>query len=66
MLNRKHTRKCSGATYEEQIVSEAALHNKTYTYNKIEPTVFFWKELVAIDKETPTCLVPDTLVLNEK
>jgi hypothetical protein len=37
-----------------------------YFYNKLEPGVFFWKELTATFSQTPICLVPDTLILNDK
>lgn len=59
-------RKIENKTYDQQLVVEATLGNKRYTYNKLEPTVYFWKELTTVTSQAPICLVPDTLVLNEK
>lgn len=61
-----NNRKVEQKTYEEQLITEASLANCFYSYNKVEPLAFFWKELTATTTQTPICLVPDTLVLNEK
>lgn len=66
MAHRKTNRKLEHRNYEEQIIHEASLLDRTYRYHKIEPTVFFWKELAATQKDNPICLVPDTLILNDK
>jgi hypothetical protein len=36
-------RKLTKKTYEQQLIQEALLSNKTYFYSKLEPSVFFWK-----------------------
>ena len=64
--HRNNRSRPSHTNYEQQIIREAALEDKMFQYNKVEPTAYFWKELVAIQKDTPICLIPDTLVLNEK
>jgi hypothetical protein len=56
----------SKKTYDEQLIEEALLSNSRFYYNKLEPTAYFWKELTATFSQTPSCLVPDTLVLNDK
>ncbi len=48
------------------VINEASLKDQEYNYNKIQPTIFFWKEITSTKSHTPICLVPDTLILNAK
>lgn len=39
----KKTKNSDQYTFDDQLIDEAALKNSTYTYNKMEPSLFFWK-----------------------
>lgn len=46
--------------------SNTIFNEYKYEENGMKPCTYFWKELVACQRETPVVLMPDTLVVNER
>lgn len=46
--------------------SNSIFNDYKYEEDGIKPCTFFWKELVAVPRETVGLLIPDTLVINER
>jgi hypothetical protein len=46
--------------------SNSIFNGYKYEEGGIKPCTFFWKELVAVPRETPGLLMPDTLIINER
>jgi hypothetical protein len=56
--------------YQSDLVKEATLEDNFYNYEasgNIQPCAYFWKELIKCGPvNSPSVLIPDTLVLNDK